>query len=258
MTSLPIVARFWRAWRASRLATPQRAPDLHTLWRHPEALPKWVRVSSLAQHYVDLLGPLDWPHFPERDLLTQRGMPPVPFAPFVAACLVKLDQQLPYFSHLHRYLCDHPALVWTLGFPLLPATQAPHGLDVCSSLPTPRHFPRLLRKIPNASLQFLLADTVRLLRVALQDVAPDFGQTIALDTKHILAWVRENNPKAYVKERFSKDQQPVGDPDCRLGCKRKRNQRASSTEPPPTPNDDRYPPIRSTSANTIGAMPRAL
>jgi hypothetical protein len=68
----------------------------------------------------------------------------------------------------------------------------------------------------------------------LRDVAPDFGHSISLDTKHIIAWVKENNPKAYVKDRYDKEQQPTGDPDCRLGCKRKRNQRTrgESTETP--------------------------
>ena len=63
---------------------------------------------------------------------------------------------------------------------------------------------------------------------------PRVWPPISLDTKHIIAWVKENNPKAYLKAgRYHKDQQPSGDPDCRLGCKRKRNQRASSKEPPP-------------------------
>jgi hypothetical protein len=48
---------------------------------------------------------------------------------------------------------------------------------------------------------------------------------VALDTKHIIAWVKENNRKAYVKDgRYDKTKQPAGDPDCRLGCKRKHNQ----------------------------------
>jgi hypothetical protein len=62
-----------------------------------------------------------------------------------------------------------------------------------------------------------------------------------LDTKHVLAWVRENNPKAYVQDRYDKQKQPAGDPDCRLGCKRRRNQRASSKEAPPTPTDNPLP-----------------
>jgi hypothetical protein len=168
-------------------------------------------------------------------------MPPVPFIPFVAACLVKLDQGLPYFSSLRRYLMDHPALTLTLGFPVVPSRNVPLWDIVDQALPTQRHFPRLLRKIPQDSLQYLLDDTVRLLRVELADVAPDFGQVVALDTKHILAWVRENNPNAYVKDRFDKNRQPAADSDCRLGCKRKHNQRTASPKAPPTPNADPVP-----------------
>jgi hypothetical protein len=69
----------------------------------------------------------------------------------------------------------------------------------------------------------------------------DFGECISLDTKCILAWVRENNLKDYVEDRYDKTKQPTGDPDCRLGCKRRRNQRASSKEPPPTPSDNPVP-----------------
>jgi hypothetical protein len=51
------------------------------------------------------------------------------------------------------------------------------------------------------------------------------GECISRDTKHILAWVKENNPKAYVTDRFDKTKQPVGDLDCKLGCKRAHNRR---------------------------------
>jgi hypothetical protein len=36
--------------------------------------------------------------------------------------------------------------------------------------------------------------------------------------------VKENNPRAYVKERYNKEHQPKGDPDCRVGVKRSTNQ----------------------------------
>jgi hypothetical protein len=105
----------------------------------------------------------------------------------------------------------------------------------------------LLRTIPNVKLQFLLDDTVQTLRRELASVSDDFGQTISLDTKHILAWVRENNPKAYCREgRFDKRKLPKGDPDCRLGCKRRHNQWSSDQSP--TPN--RYP--SPASKRTIG------
>lgn len=218
----------------------ERAP-LHELATHPQQLPPFVRTSTVAQHYLTLCGQLDWSCFPERDVTPPWHIPALPFAPFVAAYLVKLDQHLIYMSQLRRFLVDHPALVWLLGFPLTPSRAYPWGFDAHASLPTQRHFARVLRKMPNASLQSLLDETVRLLRRALLTHAPDFGQTIALDTKHILAWVKQNNPKAYVKDRFAKAVQPAGDPDCRLGCKRKRNQRASSQAPPPTPHDEPVP-----------------
>jgi hypothetical protein len=99
----------------------------------------------------------------------------------------------------------------------------------------------LLRKIPNTVCQYLLDETVRLLQAELITEVDDFGQAISLDTKHILAWVRENNPKDYVKGRYDKTKQPAGDPDCKLGCKRRRNQKTSSTEPPPTPPGNPVP-----------------
>jgi len=227
-----------------RTSTPQHLrerPNLSQLGRHPHLLPPFVRRSAVAMRYLRLLAPLDWDHFPERDLQTDWGQPPVPFASFLAACLVKLDQRLVYMSHLHRYLIEHPPLVWLLGFPLVPSPHTPWGFEVSLSLPTPRHFTRMLRSLPNALSQYLLDETVRLLQAELSSEVEGFGQTIALDTKHILAWVRENNPKDYVENRFDKTRQPTGDPDCRLGCKRRRNQRASSQEPPPTPADNPRP-----------------
>jgi hypothetical protein len=99
----------------------------------------------------------------------------------------------------------------------------------------------MLRQISNPYLQALLDQTVALLRTELIHVCPEFGQQISLDTKHIIAWVKENNPKAYLKGgRFHKDQPPTGDPDCRLGCKRKRNHRTQS-EAAATPLRDAVP-----------------
>jgi hypothetical protein len=87
----------------------------------------------------------------------------------------------------------------------------------------------MLREIPNEVLQFLLDSSVALLQAELQAVGVTLGEAISIDTKHILAYVQENNPKAYIKvsNRLDKTRQPKDDPDCKLGCKRKRNQ------PPP-------------------------
>jgi len=221
--------------------------DLHQLALDPTVLPRFVRESAVAMRYLHLLGPLAWSHFPERDLETDWGMPTVPYAPFVAACLVKLDQQKVYMSKLREYLVEHPALVWVLGFPLVASSRYACGFDVEASLPTHRHFTRMLHKVPNASLQFLLDSTVSLIQAELATEINDFGQAISLDTKHIIAWVKENNPKAYLlrKDRYDKSKQPSGDPDCRLGCKRRRNQRTSASSEenasPPTPTANPVP-----------------
>lgn len=82
-----------------------------------------------------------------------------------------------------------------------------------------------MRTLPNASLQLLLEDTICSIRRELL-FETRFGKCISLDTKQILAWVKENNPKSYIKQgRYGITRQPIGDPDCPLGCKRKHDQR---------------------------------
>jgi hypothetical protein len=188
-----------------------------------------------------LLSPIDWNALPERNLSRNYGQSAVPYAAFVAAYLVKIDQRLVYMSDLRRFLVDHPALCWLLGFPMSSCIGCPSSAQADVCLPTQRHLTRMLQQISNAYLQALLDQTVALLHKELSDVCPEFGQTISLDTKHVIAWVKENNPKAYIKGgRYHKGQQPSGDPDCRLGCKRKRNQRTKS-EGPSTPLHDAVP-----------------
>jgi hypothetical protein len=74
----------------------------------------------------------------------------------------------------------------------------------------------------------LLRASVQVLAAELADLPdaetlPRFGEEVSLDTKHIIAWVRENNAKEFVPNRYNKEKQPRGDPDCKLGCKKKRN-----------------------------------
>jgi hypothetical protein len=141
-----------------------------------------------------------------------------------------------YTSQLVSYLVQHPALLWMLGFPLVPAYGHPYGFDPKASVPTQRHLNRLLRQIPNRDFQWLLDQSVDLIQAELQAIDSNFGQVISLDTKHIIAWVKENNPKAYVKkDRFNKEKQPTGDPDCKLGCKRRHNRKLPTPTTNPVP-----------------------
>jgi hypothetical protein len=248
MTSESIVTRLLSAsplrWhRPEALELPQNLlcdAQLSDLLREPDGLPLCVRQEPVALRYLKLLAPLDWANFPERDLTTEWRLPTVPYVPFVAAYLVKLDQQLMYMPRLRGFLVEHPVLTAALGFPIPVDGCSLSAAAVDGALPTHRHFARILQHIPNAALQWLLDDTVRLLQLELTDVTDSFGQTISLDTKHILAWTKENNPKAFVTNRFDKTKQPAGDPDCKLGCKRKHNQRTKD-EKPTTSNEPATP-----------------
>jgi hypothetical protein len=224
-------------------AVPLQRPNLAQLAQPATPLPAFVANCPVAQRYLALLSPLDWQHFPERP--TNRpwpGSPPVPRAPYVAAFLVKLNEGLTSMGQLRRYLIEHPALVWLLGFPLAPDPHAAQGFDVARSVPLRRQFGRVLRELDNAAAQFLLDSSVCLIRQAVPlELPASFGDVIALDTKHILAWVKENNPKAYVTERFDKAKQPTGDPDCKLGCKRTHNKGEGNGGAAPTPAPDTPP-----------------
>ena len=218
------------ALRGQGAATPKPAPVVPLLRPHlarlaqPEAaLPEFVAHDAVTRKYLDLLGPLDWAHFPERPANQPwPGPTPAPRAPYVAAYLVKLNEGLRSMGKLRTYLLEHPALIWSLGFPLLAEPTARHGFDVARSVPTRRQLGRVLRELDNAAAQFLLDGTVYLIQQALPGDS-SFGDVIALDTQHIIAWVKENNPKAYVSDRYDKTKQPPGDPDCKLGCKKRHN-----------------------------------
>jgi len=224
------VGNWSRRWgrRVSRLLQwasrrPSLArPSLDELACRPTLLPIWVRDCPVAMHYLDLLADLPWRRFPERATdRAWRGPRPAPRAPFVAAYLVKLDRRLMYMSDLRAFLVEHPALVWVLGFPLVASPARSYGFDVAASVPGRKQLGRVLRELPDEAASFLLDAAV----ARLQQAVPEqpLGDTIALDTKHILAWVAENNPKAYVSNRYDPTRQPAGDPDCRLGCKRRFN-----------------------------------
>ena len=243
------VTTWWRHTWAPTPASPAPAvtpalplvrPPWADLVKLPTAdLPPLLRESSTALTYLHLLGDLDWANFPERT--SDRAWPgpiPLPRAPIVAAFLVKLDKGFKSTQKLYDELLAQPALTWLLGFPLVPSPAFSWGFDVAQSLPTVRHFNRLLRTLPQAQATFLLKSSVQLLQRELPDDA-NFGDRISLDTKHIIAWVKENNPKTFIKgKRFDPAQQPKGDKDCKVGFKANDNQPVS---PPPAPATEGLP-----------------
>jgi hypothetical protein len=228
---------------------PARPPALDCACplQHPLApLPTWVEHDPIVRKYRALLGAIPWDCFPERP--TDRPFPgprPLPRAPFVAAFLVKLHEGKRFMSELRAFLIEHPALVYFLGFERVSDPSAPHGFDVARTVPSRRQLSTVLRTLPTASLQWLLSASVELLKSTLPpEEQAAFGDLIAGDTQALLAWVKENNPKQFIKEgRLDKKRQPKGDPNCKLGVKSRSNRVTVTPEAddPPTPSTDAKP-----------------
>ena len=178
----------------------------------------------VVRRYRALFAVLDWTAVPERDARRRwPGHRPHPRAAYVKALLVKLCEQKASITDLRRYLVEHPALVLELGFRPVAAPTEPCGFDVERTVPGARWLRHQQQHLDHGLLRALLAGTVR----AVQAEIPGLGTTVAVDVKHSYAWVQENNPKAYVTERYDPERQPRGDPDCRLGVKRATNQEGS-------------------------------
>jgi len=175
----------------------------------------------VVEYYRALFSLLDWSVVERWQAAhSSRGRPAHPESAYLKAFLIRIKQGLSYTTQLREFLLKHPLLVIELGFHLVLDPTQPYGFDVEHTLPSRYWLGEKLRQLDRELLQDLLAGTVR----ALQAEIPGLGETVAFDVKHIYAWVKENNERVYVKDRYDKTKQPAGDPDCRLGVKRSTNQ----------------------------------
>src|SRR5439155_1283836 len=107
-----------------------------------------------------------------------------------------------------------------LGFRPVLNCELPYGFDVQRTVPSECWLREKQRTLEHRDLQALFHATVH----ALQEEIPELGEVVAFDVKHQYAWVRENNLRESIKDRFCKERQPRGDPDCRVGVKSSTNQ----------------------------------
>lgn len=186
-----------------------------------ESLAVALGEDPVVQRYRAFFALLDWSQVAEREETRPwPGSPPHPEAAYLKALLVKLCEQKTYITDLREYLLEHPLLVLELGFSPVVDPNQRYGFAVEATIPGERWLRHKQQTLDNTTIQALLRETVH----ALQQEIPGLGSTIAVDVKHIYAWVVENNLKAYVTERYNPERQPRGDPDCRLGVKRSTNQ----------------------------------
>ena len=164
---------------------------------------------------------LDWSVVEQwQEQRSSRGRPAHPESAYLKAFLIRIREGLTSTSQLRRFLLNHPLLIIELGFHLELAPHHPYGFDAQQTLPCEQWLRQKLRTFDQALLQALLHATVH----DLQAEIPGLGEVVAFDVKHISAWVKENNARVYVKDRYDKAQRLAGDPDCRLGVKRSSNQ----------------------------------
>ena len=239
-SNTPVTQRLLAYWRQRYLWRWQTSYEPRLCWPDNQ-IPRFVHQCPVTQPLMTQLRLLDWEQLPRPTRQQWFGRQSIPLAAYIGAYFVKLIHQIPTMGHLHRFLATHPALVWALGFPLVADPTVSHGFAAGASLPTRRQLNRVLTKLDNDLLQRLLTAQVKRLQALLPDT---FGQTISLDTSHIVAWVKENNPREYIKEgRYDKNKQPAGDPDCKVGCKRRHNRLIKTPAKEGKPASEFFSPI---------------
>ncbi len=184
-------------------------------------------LDPVVQHYRAFFALLNWePFLPAQPTCRKRGEHGHPKTAYIKALLVKLCEGKDSIPKLRTYLLQHPLLVLELGFEPKLDPSHPYGFDVEAPLPKQRWLRHQQQHLDHRCLQDLFHHTV----VDLQAAIPGLGETVAVDVTHIYAWVKQNNLRDYVKERFNPVLQPSGDPDCRLGVKRSTNQQSCDEE----------------------------
>lgn len=179
----------------------------------------------VVRRYRAFFAHLDWTAIPAREATRPwPGPVPHPLAAYVKALLIKLCEHKEYITHLRTFLVEHPLLVLEIGFRPVGDPTQPYGFDVERTVPCDRWLRHWQQHLDNAPLQALLRGTIH----ALREEIPGLGETVAVDVKHIYAWVEQNNRKAYVPDRYDPTRQPAGDPDCRLGVKTSSNQQRTA------------------------------
>jgi len=94
------------------------------------------------------------------------------------------------------------------------------GFDIMKPLPSYWTYDRFLRNLSSNQLKGIMAVQVQ----KLYELGVVDASFIGLDSTPICANTRQNNPKSFEKNKFSKENHPKSDPDCALGVHSASNQ----------------------------------
>jgi hypothetical protein len=168
------------------------------LWKDPK-----------VQEYEEIFWYFDFSGLPRPKCGPKKNTSEV----YAKAFLIKVNEKLQHSSELRDFFLEHPQLIPLVGFYHV-YNETTGTLNLQRTVVSARHFRRKLQTIENQHLKLLLKQTLD----QLQDRDLLKGTTIA-DTTEILAWVKENNLKQRVDNRFDKTRSIKGFPPCSLGAK---------------------------------------
>ena len=94
------------------------------------------------------------------------------------------------------------------------------GFNIMKPLPSYWTYDRCLRQLNNGALKSIMANLVR----KLYELGVVDASFVGLDSTSVMANTKQNNPKSFAKNKFSKENHPKSDPDCALGVHSASNQ----------------------------------
>ncbi len=139
---------------------------------------------------------------------SKTGRTGFPKEAMLCAFIVMKCEGFGYITDLRDYLENNKLIAHFCGF------------DIMKPLPSYWTFERFIKNLDHDVLKNVMASLVR----SLYDLGIVDASFIGLDSTPVMANTAQNNPKSFVKNKFSKENQPNADPDCALGVHTASNQ----------------------------------
>ena len=127
---------------------------------------------------------------------------------FICSFILMKCEGFSQISDLHDYLSNNLLIAHYCGF------------NIMNDLPSYASFTRFIRNFDNDLLQSLMQSAV----IKASELMLIDSSFISLDSTPVKANVRNNNPKSFSHNKFSKDNPPKADKDCALGVQTASNQ----------------------------------
>ena len=162
---------------------------------------------SSAAFYDKLFATLEFslPH-------AATGCKGFPKEAMLCALLVMKCEGFHYITDLADFLENNRIIAYYCGF------------NITKPLPSYWTYNRFLRQMENSTLKSIMAELVR----QLYDKGIVDASFIGMDSTPVKANTKQNNPKSFARNKFSKENQPRCDSDCALGVHSASNQCSES------------------------------